>query len=321
MNRAGRKERDRLRAYVLGTLDKRALQSVEADLAASEELRTELEEIRAELGRLDALPETRPRSDLAGRTLERIYEEEEAARHSLVPVWQWAAALGAIVVIAAILLPALGRAREAALRASSQSNMKQLGIVFKMYVGENQGEFPPPAPYPGVWMFDLRALWPHYLDDPSVLVDPAHPDADALLEELTEALEKTEPDWERATRLAAQSYTYPGFVVTSEEEALALAGSQDWREQFAAGEGPRSVSAGDRELPRPREGVERFFITDINNPASGSSAQSTLPILFEAQNAGPRSVLYMDGHVATVEPGAFPATPAVEEAFPPPKAE
>ncbi len=49
-----------------------------------------------------------------------------------------------IAILAAILLPALARAREAARRASCASNLKQFGIIFKMYAGENkEGYFPP----------------------------------------------------------------------------------------------------------------------------------------------------------------------------------
>ena len=49
-----------------------------------------------------------------------------------------------IGILAAILLPALARAREAARRASCQINLKQFGVIFKMYANESSGErFPP----------------------------------------------------------------------------------------------------------------------------------------------------------------------------------
>jgi prepilin-type N-terminal cleavage/methylation domain-containing protein/prepilin-type processing-associated H-X9-DG protein len=54
-----------------------------------------------------------------------------------------------IGILAAILLPALARAREAARRASCASNLKQWGVVFKMYAGESGGKFPPKAAYYG----------------------------------------------------------------------------------------------------------------------------------------------------------------------------
>ena len=48
-----------------------------------------------------------------------------------------------IGILAAILLPALARAREAARRASCANNLKQMGLVFKMYANEWNGKFPP----------------------------------------------------------------------------------------------------------------------------------------------------------------------------------
>ena len=42
-----------------------------------------------------------------------------------------------IGILAAILLPALARAREAARRKSCQNNLKQWGTIFKLYADES----------------------------------------------------------------------------------------------------------------------------------------------------------------------------------------
>lgn len=60
-----------------------------------------------------------------------------------------------IGILAAILLPALARAREAARRASCQNNLKQLGLTFKMYSGESRGER-----YPAMTLLTANPLNP-----------------------------------------------------------------------------------------------------------------------------------------------------------------
>ena len=73
-------------------------------------------------------------------------------------------------------------------------------------------------------------------------------------------------------------------------------------------------------LWRLREGMERFFITDINNAAASSKAQSELPVMFDyvAERVqdynhvpGGGNVLYLDGHVDFLRfPSTFPASRA-----------
>ena len=98
-----------------------------------------------------------------------------------------------IGILAAILLPALARAREAARRSSCQNNLKQLGLVFKMYSGESKGARFPRAHGDQPWgnalpsscvggenaaslAPDWASVYPEYLSDPNVLICPSDPE-------------------------------------------------------------------------------------------------------------------------------------------------
>jgi prepilin-type N-terminal cleavage/methylation domain-containing protein len=86
-----------------------------------------------------------------------------------------------IGILAAILLPALARAREAARRASCQNNLKQMGLVFKMYSNEAKGERMPAhklfncAGEIQPWQScpDMPAIYPEYLSDWNTLICPS----------------------------------------------------------------------------------------------------------------------------------------------------
>jgi len=103
-----------------------------------------------------------------------------------------------IGILAAILLPALARARESARRASCANNLKQLGLSLKMYSNESRGEKLPPIAFfgwqdprnpadPNYVLFNpllhlmteiaprIPDVYPEYIPDPKIFVCPSDP--------------------------------------------------------------------------------------------------------------------------------------------------
>ena len=250
-----------------------------------------------------------------------------------------------IGILAAILLPALARARESARRASCQNNLKQMGLVFKMYANESKGELFPSlkrvecdsdgvesniGTFEGI--FDPPSVYPEYLTDPFVLVCPS--DSDPV--DIKAGEWSLNDDWGNGIlpcRMNMNSYNYYSWAIMNrdylapgvDQNKLPFDFLTDVNPDFFAGmvgvygkvvvwgtggnDGSffdSDVTQGDMTVWRLREGIERFFITDINNPAASALAQSEVWIMLDDLNLdvslmnhvpGGCNVLYMDGHV------------------------
>ncbi|MCC6698529.1 MAG: DUF1559 domain-containing protein [Candidatus Hydrogenedentes bacterium] len=304
-----------------------------------------------------------------------------------------------IGILAAILLPALARAREAARRASCQNNLKQWGLIFKIYSGENKEMFPPgtttfPVAQSGL-MWPMQGvngakLYPEYWTDPNIAVCPS--DSHAKIGAAWDSTEWPSGGIINNTDFGAEiarigelqdgsaaakacmdlklsvpiSYTYMAYITDTASQQFivrALVQYNAWYTgagnagSYAAGTldaygcqdiGAELFSNGPNEADltqdlgwyktwvcdddwsqfpatqyRTKEGAERFLITDINNPAGSATAQSTVPVMYDAWASftikdeededrrsvaslfnhvpGGSNVLYMDGHVEYVK--------------------
>ncbi len=297
-----------------------------------------------------------------------------------------------IGILAAILLPALARAREAARRSSCQNNLKQWGLVYKMYANESPGGRWPVIqigyfPFPdGTLTQDpiadagpnMFSLYPEYLTDPMIVFCPS----DAKMAESMRRARDAQGNWcfnvparhgGECARAVDASYMYLGWVLdrvgpkfeqTPVDPLVGLLSSfLDPSEMPPAGStaptqfvngllavafnllaaynaGPAAFNraidvdmsgdilegygnGGGRTVYRFREGIERFMITDINNPAASAQAQSTIFVMMDQVSAiasgfnhvpGGCNVLYLDGHVEFIRYQPFPGgTPPVTE--------
>lgn len=311
-----------------------------------------------------------------------------------------------IGILAAILLPALARAREAARRSSCQNNLKQWGLVFKMYNNEAKGAFPPlqvvrdRTQWGGNISVELAAgpavyaIYPEYLTDPNISLCPSDPELSSAQEDLYfqpgngQGMAPGTPRLSYAPEIIDASYMYLGwcfdnlklterssaFAITSILQSLggsmtgdpwvpvqigaALDGLADdvgLANLVTLADDPYALldaldndakmmdgfetvgNGGGNTVYRLREGIERFLITDINNPGASNMAQSTLWIMSDTISAGQEplfnhipggcNVLYMDGHVEFLRyvpvPGlavagsAQEATQLMQGSFPP----
>ncbi len=292
-----------------------------------------------------------------------------------------------IGILAAILLPALARAREDARRASCANNLKQMGIIYKMYANESPGEKWPPLQGLAEYYTDGIAgglpagcdgqdepelaprqisIYPEYLTDYNVIRCPSDNDFGDDMEAHLAIIVDVPPAvcnyiYKGVADNPSDSYFYLGYVVDQCDGDDALmpdpfgAGLQVPVQllQVLSKIGPTSMggngafdnlevadplgvrgsldndisilspygNGGSGTVYRLREGIERFMVTDINNPGGSAKAQSEIEVMFDCISLTPggdipfnhvpggSNVLFMDGHVEFIryaEMGAFP---------------
>lgn len=272
-----------------------------------------------------------------------------------------------IGILAAILLPALARAREAARRASCANNLKQWGLIFKMYNGENRGRMPSVSRTTWAINYESKQLYPDYWNDFNISICPSDSGAIDSLAALRIPAGDAKEVWERVQEGARsglmadmeclyyiaslpRSYIYPGYVVKNWPGMQAIEfGITSWyfEQQRRIAPAPSTISTANTACNPPvgsvvitapvsgsisavaegvwttqfgypclgtanhgsdgtpcttlyqlAEGVERFFITDINNPGAAASAQSELAIMWDAISGQPPAPGYAGGHPA-----------------------
>ncbi len=302
-----------------------------------------------------------------------------------------------IGILAAILLPALARAREAARRSSCANNLKQVALTLKMYANESRnGMYPPvgwgnytaPAGPPGGTTSEhiysaprIPSIYPEYLSDPTILICPSDASPSPSFGEFPGCIGYTSetpyPDGPEAGPTldngapnpiagmsagcmgdADDSYSYFGWVFDKWDEDDPLDSEGRYSLQavmwffYSIGEIPTELTMAERmdqDIPasqsnrerlnifvpigngnsdsiyRLREGIERFLVTDVNNPGASAVAQSDIFIYHDIISTmasgynhipGGSNVLYLDGHVEFQRyPGKAPVTKGVASYF------
>ncbi len=242
-------------------------------------------------------------------------------------LWELLVVIGVLGVLAVVFLPALARSRESARRSSCQNNLKQMGLVFRMYTNESRGLYPPASGVPGNWMVDMAFVYPEYLTEPAILACPSSPYNRPGVFALRDNFEHPgaqigsfHPDC-----VTSLFYVYTGYELLRDEQARALADARGALPDGWYGVADIEVPATEMDDTPPPDTPARQ-----NGPAAAATYLSHVPTVWDRTGTVPgdtnhvpagSNVLYADGHVAFRRysyynaPEDFPATRVAAELF------
>jgi prepilin-type N-terminal cleavage/methylation domain-containing protein len=212
-----------------------------------------------------------------------------------------------IGILAAILLPALAKAREQARRVSCASQLRQLSQLLYLYANErdNNDRFPFCQDQRLTFMFESDVFYPEYLSDAEVVACPSDPDNGPTNFRLTQnatingrpfSVGTVHPDC-----IAPMSYWYTGWVLTNDSEALAFLASYTWLDTVLPISDPvtngwrdsslnvasfgfaGSGNAGGTLINRiSLSNIERFFASDLNTVFTSNQLNSSqIPVMWD----------------------------------------
>lgn len=191
-----------------------------------------------------------------------------------------------IAILAAMLLPALNKARESSLKSSCFSNVKQIGLTLEMYVQDNQEYYVPYYRYGG-------KLYANYRPSQKMFLCPRKPANPQYCEMFLKATAENDSGWDWV------SYGYNNYYAGS-----------IWGFEVDQG---RSCTFGSTLPPMSRKslrnGSSKVLLGDAKDQTTNRATArleraSTSVNILDSRHLLSANMLYADGHVDSMRNAA-----------------